>query len=130
VTRVVVKSAGNKMEERISIVKPTRCTISQIYFILKQHSWWGTERPSETCRVLFQNNLRYCASGWVYYRNILRCTVLKTSNRRKESLLYKTWCEKNTREIVVCKERPLPQYTCFYVMWNYLMMAVIVSWNM
>jgi len=34
-------------------------------------SWWWTERPSETCRVLFQNkiNLRYCASGWFYYRN-------------------------------------------------------------
>jgi len=28
---------------------------------------------SETCRVLFQNkiNLRYCASGWFYCRNIL-----------------------------------------------------------
>jgi len=26
---------------------------------------------SETCRMLFQNkiNLRYCASGWFYYRN-------------------------------------------------------------
>jgi hypothetical protein len=35
-------------------------------------SWWWTERPSEICRVLFQNkiNLRYCASGWFYYRNI------------------------------------------------------------
>jgi hypothetical protein len=45
-------------------------------------SWWWTERLSETCRVLFQNkiNLRYCASGWFYYRNILRCTVLQTSN--------------------------------------------------
>jgi hypothetical protein len=34
-------------------------------------SWWWTERPSETCRLLFQNkiNLRYCASGWFYYRN-------------------------------------------------------------
>jgi hypothetical protein len=34
-------------------------------------SWWWTERPSETCRVLFQNiiNLKYCASGWFYYRN-------------------------------------------------------------
>jgi hypothetical protein len=43
--------------------------------------WWWTERLSETCRVLFQNkiNLRYCASGWFYYRNILRCTVLETS---------------------------------------------------
>jgi len=37
-------------------------------------SWWWTERPSETCRVLFQNkiNLRYCASGWSYYRNMSR----------------------------------------------------------
>ena len=46
-------------------------------------SWWWTERPSETCRALFQNkiNLRYCASGWFYYRNTLRCcTVLQTSN--------------------------------------------------
>jgi len=36
-------------------------------------SRWWMERPSETCRVLFQNkiNLRYCASGWFYYRNIL-----------------------------------------------------------
>jgi len=32
--------------------------------------------------VLFQNkiNVRYCASGWFYYKNILRCTVLQTSN--------------------------------------------------
>ena len=37
---------------------------------------------TEICRVLFQNkiNLRYCASGWFYYRNTLRCTVLQTSN--------------------------------------------------
>jgi len=34
-------------------------------------SWWWKERPSKTCRELFQNkiNLRYCASGWFYYRN-------------------------------------------------------------
>jgi len=25
-------------------------------------------------------NLRYCVSGWFYYRNILRCTVLQMSN--------------------------------------------------
>jgi hypothetical protein len=45
-------------------------------------SWWWTERPSESCSVLFQNkiNLRYCASGWFYYRNIWRCTVLQTSH--------------------------------------------------
>jgi len=32
--------------------------------------------------MLFQNkiNLRYSASGWFYYRNILRCTVLQTSD--------------------------------------------------
>jgi len=40
------------------------------------------ERPSETCRVSFRNkiNLRYCASGWFYYRSILQCTVLHVSN--------------------------------------------------
>ena len=51
------------------------CTVSD--------SRWWTERPSETCRVLFQNkiNLRFCASGWFYCRNILRCcTVLQTSD--------------------------------------------------
>jgi hypothetical protein len=45
-------------------------------------SWWWTERPSETCRVLLQNeiNLIYCALCWFYYRNILRCcTVRQTS---------------------------------------------------
>ena len=44
--------------------------------------WRWTERPSETCRMLLQNkiNLRYCASGWFHYINILRCTVLKSSN--------------------------------------------------
>jgi len=42
--------------------------------------------PSETCGVLFQNkiNLRYCASGWFYCRNLLRCTVLQT--------LVLRWC--------------------------------------
>jgi hypothetical protein len=115
----------------ISILKPTRCTISQIYVILEQHStffeqflcpssgvwdctysinympyrsvdcllasiwhipdavctvldsWWWTERPSETCTALFQNkiNLRYCVSGWFYYRNILRRTVLQTDTK-------------------------------------------------
>ena len=44
-------------------------------------SWWWTERQSETSRLLFQNetNLRYCASGWFYYRNMLRCAVLHMS---------------------------------------------------
>ena len=40
-----------------------------IYVVLD--SWWRIERQSETCRMLFQNkiNLKYCASGWFYYRN-------------------------------------------------------------
>jgi len=44
----------------ISIVKPTRSTISQSYLF-----WNNT--------VLFQNkiNLRYCVSGWFYYRNTI-----------------------------------------------------------
>ena len=45
-------------------------------------SWWWTERPSKTCRVLIKNkiNLRYCAFGWFYYRDISWCKVLETSN--------------------------------------------------
>ena len=31
-------------------------------------SWWWTERPSETCRVIF-NKLENCVSSWFYYRN-------------------------------------------------------------
>ena len=48
-------------------------------------SWWWTEKQSETCRVLFKNkiNLRYCASGWFYYRNILWCTVLQMSKNKQ-----------------------------------------------
>ena len=47
-------------------------------------SWWWTDRPSETCRMLFQNkmNLRYCESDWFYYRNIallLLLLLLKTA---------------------------------------------------
>ena len=65
--------------KRISIIKPTRCTIYKSYFILEQHStcWW-TEGPSETCTVLFQNkrNFRHCASGWFYYRNTNVCLNL------------------------------------------------------
>ena len=35
------------------------------------NSWWWTERPSETCRVSFQNKIIWSigASGWFYYRN-------------------------------------------------------------
>jgi hypothetical protein len=39
---------------------------------------YGDTGTPETCRVLFQNkiNLRYCASGWFYYRNNLRVSSL------------------------------------------------------
>ena len=49
--------------------------------IIRSPSWWWTERPSEICRVLFQNkiNLRYCESSWSHYRKISRCTALQTS---------------------------------------------------
>jgi hypothetical protein len=32
------------------------------------NSWWWTERPSETCRVIL-NKLENRASSWFYYRN-------------------------------------------------------------
>ena len=46
------------------------------------NSWWWTERPSETCRVSFQNKIIWYigASSLFCYRNILRCTALWTSN--------------------------------------------------
>ena len=46
------------------------------------NSWWWTERPSETCRLSFQNKTIWNigASSWIYYRNILRCTAQWTSN--------------------------------------------------
>jgi hypothetical protein len=56
----------------MSIIRNLRLhTASGICTVLD--SWLWTERPSATCRVLFQNkiNLRYCASGWFYYRNMI-----------------------------------------------------------
>jgi len=60
-----------------SIIRSLRLyMLHQVYVI--QVLWLlssGNEadRPSETCTVMFQNkiNLRYCASGWFYCRNIL-----------------------------------------------------------
>jgi len=56
--------------------------ISNLFYSETTLYMFRMERPSETCRVLFQNkiNLRYCASGWFYCRNIFWCTVLHTSN--------------------------------------------------
>jgi len=44
-----------------------------VYTVL--NSWWWTERPSETCRVSFQNKiiLYIGASGWFYYRDPYVC---------------------------------------------------------
>jgi hypothetical protein len=89
------------VEGFISIVKPTRRTIfeHQVYVIQQAatepvwhipdavctvlNSWWWTERPSETCRVIF-NKLENCASSWFYYRNISRCMVTWTSKLWKQ----------------------------------------------
>ena len=69
-------------------------------------SWWWTERPSETCRVSFQNkiNSRYCASGWFYYRNqwcvytlqqthifLSRITIRASISLALRSLSYCKW---------------------------------------
>ena len=46
-------------------------------------SWWWTDRPSETCRVFFKNKINWDIGVfcWIYYRNLLRCTVLWTSKK-------------------------------------------------
>jgi len=52
-----------------------------------RYSWWWTVNLSETCRGLYQINLRNCASCWLllhlvgfYCKNISRCSVLWMSN--------------------------------------------------
>ena len=55
------------------------------------NSWWWTERPSETCRVSFQNKIIWDtgASGWFHCRNILRFTALWMSNSYIEGSFIK-----------------------------------------
>ena len=55
------------------------------------NSWWWTERPSETCTASFQNKIIWyiCTSSWFYYRNILRCTALWTSNTFVSTFKFK-----------------------------------------
>jgi len=50
-----------------------------MYSLTPDDGWKDRPKHVECC---YQNkiNLRYCASGWFYYRNILRCMVLQTSN--------------------------------------------------
>jgi hypothetical protein len=48
------------------------------------NSWWWTEEPSETCRVIF-NKLENCASSWFYYRKknfIITFEVLRVMSDR------------------------------------------------
>jgi hypothetical protein len=62
-----------------SIIRSLRLYIQHQVYVM-QVLWLlaRTERPSETCRVVFQDeiNLRYCASGWFYYRNLSVMTDL------------------------------------------------------
>jgi hypothetical protein len=58
------------------------------------NSWWWTDRPSKTWRVLFQNKLRNCASSWFYYRNISRGYVRENQVCFTECLLHKTGVSK------------------------------------
>jgi len=55
------------------------------------NSRWWTERPSETCRMLLQNKIKLIwyigASGWIYYRNVLRCTALWTPKHNTLNVL-------------------------------------------
>ena len=53
------------------------CMTYTIAVCTVKNSWWWTEELSETCRVLFQNKIS--ASGWLYYKNLSRCTVVWTS---------------------------------------------------
>ena len=89
--------------------EPIHFSRSILYFRIKQlkellrESMWIQKRPSETCRVLFQNkiNLRCCASGWFYYRNILRCTVLQTSNVLMDSYVIQPFEEHACHEVTL-----------------------------
>jgi hypothetical protein len=49
-------------------------------YSIRTHDDWLKYRPKHV--VLFRNktDLGYYVSGWFYYRNILRCTALQTSD--------------------------------------------------
>jgi len=57
------------------------CMTYTMAVYIELDSWWRIENLSETCRVLFQKQIReISASRWFYYKNISRCTVLWMSN--------------------------------------------------
>ena len=48
------------------------------------NSWWWTERPSETCRVSFQNKIKFYTVVYLIdftIERILRCSALWTPNQ-------------------------------------------------
>jgi hypothetical protein len=63
------------------------CTISVCTL---KNSWWWAEELSETCRVLFQNQIwKISASSWYIIRNLSRCAVTWTSNNIHSYNLFK-----------------------------------------
>ena len=63
-----------------SIIRSPRLYIQQQVYVI-QVLWLLASGNEKECRML-QNkmNLRYCASCWFYYRTILLCRVLQTSD--------------------------------------------------
>jgi hypothetical protein len=66
--------------------------------------------------MLFQNkiNSRYCASGWFYYRNILRRTVLQTSNLTKLIVAFRNLANAPPKPR---EGRNISSFVCLYI-WN------------
>ena len=76
-------ASGNSMELQFQLVPASKQSAESVWHTPDAvctvlDSWWWTERPSETCRMLLQNkiNLRNWSPRWFYYRNISRCTAL------------------------------------------------------
>ena len=91
------------------------CPLASSQLTCMTYTWWCVYslellmmdgKTSETCRVIF-NKLENCASSWVYYRNISRCTVLWTSSFRT----CVTYCNDGSyaKKDIVCKVRSTQQ---------------------
>jgi len=73
----IIGSLRLYIQHQVYVVQVVRLLASNLWHISGAaytvlDSWWWMERPSKTCRLLFQNkiNLRYCVSGWFYYGKI------------------------------------------------------------
>jgi len=106
--KLLLASGYEKELHLVSARKQTAVSVWQmpVAVCTVVNPWWWTERPSETCRVLFQNKIIWYigASGWIYYRNTLRCTALWTSN-----LMVFFMFEPSTHETLKLRW-PLPPY--------------------